>query len=83
MTIKILDAAKKDLLAAYQFYERQCDGLGSYFLDSLYSDIDSLMFYAGIHNRPFKTHFRLLSKRFPFAIYYKKARIKNGCYYKR
>jgi hypothetical protein len=30
-----------------QFYERQETGLGWYFLDSLFSDIDSLLLYAG------------------------------------
>ena len=40
-----------------------------YFLDSLFSDIDSLALYAGIHRKVFGHH-RLLSKRFPYAIYY-------------
>ena len=39
------------------------------FLDSLYSDIDSLALYAGIHRKIFGFH-RLLSKRFPYAVYY-------------
>jgi hypothetical protein len=40
------------------------------FLDFLHSDIDSLAFYAGIHCMVFGYH-RLLSKRFPFAVYYR------------
>jgi hypothetical protein len=40
------------------------------FLDSLYSDIDSLSYFEGIHPLVFGYH-RLLSKRFPFAVYYK------------
>lgn len=44
-------------------------GIGSYFLDSLFSDIDSLRVYAGIHLKKFG-FYRLLSKRFPYAIYY-------------
>ena len=44
-------------------------GLGEYFLDSLYSDIDSLQLYAGIHATQFDLH-RLLSKRFPYEVYY-------------
>ena len=47
--------------------------MGDYFLDSLFSDIDSLQIYAGIHSVHFGYH-RLLSKRFPFAIYYRVAR---------
>jgi hypothetical protein len=40
--VRILDAAERDLEEGYRFYERQSAGLGSYFLDSLFSDIDSL-----------------------------------------
>jgi hypothetical protein len=47
--------------------------VGDYFLDSLFSDIDSLQIYAGIHTVQFGYH-RLLSKRFPFAIYYRVVR---------
>ena len=45
MRVKILDPAEKDLEDGYRFYERQSGGLGSYFLDSLYSDIDSLAYF--------------------------------------
>jgi len=53
------------------FYENQAEGLGTYFLDSLYSDIDSLMISAGVHAVHFGKYHRLLSKRFPFAVYYR------------
>ena len=69
MQVSILDAAEWDLEDGYRFYERQSPGLGSYFLDSLYSDIDSLSYFGGIHRLVFGHH-RLLSKRFPFAVYY-------------
>jgi len=68
--IKILSAAEADLEEGYRFYESQSPGLGSYFLDSLYSDIDSLAYFGGIHQVVFRYH-RQLSKRFPFAIYYR------------
>ena len=71
MRIEILDAAQADLLAGYAFYERQRLHLGDYFLDSLFSDIDSLLLFAGIHPTFFGDYYRSLSKRFPFAIYYK------------
>jgi hypothetical protein len=58
------------LTAGYHFYEEQAPGLGSYFLDSLFSDIDSLLIYAGIH-RVVCGSYRCLSRRFPFAIYYR------------
>jgi len=70
MRIEILDSAEKDLLDGFKFYERQSKGLGNYFLESLFSDIDSLNLYAGIHAIHFGYN-RMLSKRFPFAIYYK------------
>jgi plasmid stabilization system protein ParE len=69
MKIEILSTATEDLVDGYHFYERQAAGLGNYFLDSLYSDIDSLLVYAGIHRVVYGKH-RSLSKRFPYAIYY-------------
>lgn len=73
MKLRILDAASRDLIDGYRFYEKQQAGLGGYFLDSLYSDIDSLQLYAGVHAVFFEQYHRALSKRFPFAIYYKLA----------
>ena len=69
MRVRILDTAERDLENGYRFYERQSHGLGYYFLDSLYSDIDSLAYFGGIHRVVFE-FYRLLSKRFPFAVYY-------------
>lgn len=71
MKIKILGSASRDLINGYRFYEMQAEGVGAYFLDSLYSDIDSLIISAGMHTVHFEKYYRLLSKRFPFAIYYR------------
>ncbi len=71
MKIKILNSANLDLINGYWFYEKQTKGLGIYFLDTLFSDIDSLKIYAGMHPIHFEKYHRLLSKRFPFAIYYR------------
>jgi hypothetical protein len=68
--ITILSSAEEDLEEGSRFYEAQSPGLGSYFLDSLYSDIDSLAYFGGIHQIVFGYH-RQLSKRFPFAVYYR------------
>lgn len=68
MRVQILDEAQRDLVEGSRFYESQGEGLGDYFLDSLFSDIDSLQLYAGVHPVYFAYN-RLLSKRFPFAIY--------------
>ncbi|MDO8812470.1 MAG: type II toxin-antitoxin system RelE/ParE family toxin [Gallionella sp.] len=72
MRIKILSIAEDDLEEGHRFYESQADGLGTYFLDTLYSDIDSLAYFAGMHRVVLGYH-RLLSKRFPFAVYYRVA----------
>jgi hypothetical protein len=47
--IEILDEAQEDLIEGFRFYENRETGVGSYFLDCLFSDIDSLILYAGIH----------------------------------
>jgi hypothetical protein len=39
-------------------------------LDSLFSDIDSVALYGGIH-RQISGYFVMLAKRFPYAIYYR------------
>jgi hypothetical protein len=67
--VVVLRSARDDLAAGFAFYEQQQAGLGAYFLDSLFADIDSLALYAGIHRKTFGSH-RLLAQTFPFAIYY-------------
>ena len=70
MKIKLLSSAMEDLYEGRLFYEKQGEGLGEYFFDSLFSDIDSLTLFGGIHPQFFGYH-RMLSKRFPYAIYYR------------
>jgi hypothetical protein len=72
--IQVLDEAIVDLADGFRFYERQAEGLGEYFLDSLWSDIHSLSLHGGIHSIH-NSYYRLLSKRFPYAVYY---RIEDG-----
>ena len=70
MRRQIFDNAKLDLTDGFEFYERQASGVGAYFLDCLFSDIDSLALYAGVHpQKPWGFHW-MLSKRFPYAVYY-------------
>ena len=69
--IRILGAARRDLIAGYHFYENQAEGIGRYFLDTLYSDIESLQISAGVHAVCFGHYHRLLSKRFPWSVYYR------------
>ena len=68
--MRILPSAKRDLHRGFRLYEHQENGIGSYFLDSLYSDIESICLFAGIHRRVGEL-FRFKSKRFPFWVYYR------------
>ena len=70
MKIQILDLAKTDLIEGHRFYEDREAGLGDYFLANLYTDIDSLRLFGGLHPVPYRHFHRALSKRFPFAIFY-------------
>lgn len=72
--IKIKDVlvqkeAINDLEEGRLFYEHREPGVGDYFWDCLLSDIESLVIYAGVHCKHFG-FYRMLSKRFPYAIYY-------------
>ena len=70
MNVRILESARRDLRDGYNFYERQEAGVGDYFLNSLFADIDSLALYGGIH--PLRSGFHwMLASRFPYAIYYR------------
>ena len=70
MKLVILDEAEQDLVEGHFFYDQQQAGLGDYFLDSMFADIESLQIYAGVHRIWFGEYHRLLSKRFPFGVYY-------------
>ena len=72
MKIKNVIALKEvanDLNEGKDFYDQRQEGVGDYFWDSLVSDIESLIIYAGIHIKRYGLH-RMLAKRFPYAIYY-------------
>ena len=70
MKVRVLRSALEDLSAGRRFYDKHAAGVGGYFFDSLFSEIDSLTHYGGIHHVQFGFH-RLLAKRFPFAVYYR------------
>lgn len=65
----LLAESVDDLEIGRNFYDAQEEGVGAYFVASLLSDISSLKLHAGIHSLEFDFH-RMLSKRFPFAVYY-------------
>jgi hypothetical protein len=69
MTPVILEDAAADIESGKQFYRTRDPEVGDYFVESILSDISSLSLFAGIHPVRFGFH-RMLSKRFPFGIYY-------------
>jgi hypothetical protein len=68
--VRILSSAFTDLVDGRVFYDSQGEYLGDYFFNTLFSEIDSLALYAGIHPI-FQGFHKLLSETFPYAIYYK------------
>ena len=68
--IQISEEALDDLSDGYRFYETQDQGLGDYFTSCLRADIESLRLYAGIHRVVYQDYHRLLSRVFPFGIFY-------------
>ena len=49
MTVVILEDAAEDIEAGRHFYESREPGIGEYFVESVLSDLGSLVLYAGIH----------------------------------
>ena len=70
MNVRIEAAARDDLVEGYRFYEHSEQGVGDYFLATLYADIESLKIFGGIHRKEYRSLYRALSRKFPFAIYY-------------
>lgn len=54
MTVRIEVPARNDLVEGYKFYEENEEGLGDYFLASLYSEIESLRIFGGIHRKDYR-----------------------------
>lgn len=70
MRLRILRLAFDDLAAGRRFYDDQNQGIGTYFFDSVFADIDSLILYGGKHSICFGFH-RMVASRFPYLIFYK------------
>ena len=69
MNVVTLDDAAEDIESGRRFYDHRQLGIGSYFVESILADLESLKLFAGVHSQQFGFH-RRLSKRFPFGIYY-------------
>lgn len=68
--VGISEEALEDLNEGFQFYEAQETGLGDYFTACLKADIEGLKVSAGMHAVVYKDYHRLLSKVFPYGIFY-------------
>jgi hypothetical protein len=70
ISVGISDDALEDLDEGFWFYEAQLEGLGDYFSSCLRGDIEGLKVTGGIHRICYREFRRLLSRVFPYAIYY-------------
>jgi hypothetical protein len=70
ITLRISEDALLDLDDGFWFYELQEAGLGDYFAACLRADIESLRISAGVHPILYRDHHRLLSRTFPFGVFY-------------
>ncbi len=68
--LRISEDALQDLNEGFLFYEAQEEGLGDYFATCLRADIESLRVHAGIHRMVYRNFHRLLSRVFPYGIFY-------------
>lgn len=67
--VRMMEEAVSDLKAGREFYDEHGEEVGDYFFEAILNDMGELRLYAGIHSIRHKWH-RLLSRRFPYAIYY-------------
>jgi len=67
--VKISEYAKNDLKIGFYFYEKQANNLGKYLVDNILAEIEMLGFYGCLHQKYYGFH-RMISKKFPYAIYY-------------
>ncbi len=68
--VRISEDALQDLRDGYLFYEAQESGLGEYFATCLRADIEALRVYGGIHRIVYEAYHRLLSRVFPYGVFY-------------
>ena len=64
-----MEEAVAGIAIGRRFYEIREEGIGVYYVASVMADVTSLRLYAGIHNGEYG-YFKMLAKRFPFAVYY-------------
>jgi hypothetical protein len=68
--VEISEDAQADLNEGFLFYEAQEPGLGDYFIACLRADIEGLKISGGAHRVVYADYHRLLSKVFPYGVFY-------------
>jgi len=68
--IVISEEAMEDIEDAWHFYDKQEAGIGDYFVACIRADIDGLRVSAGVHRIVYRDYHQLLSRVFPFGIFY-------------
>ena len=71
MIIEITESATDEIAEGYLFYEMQQSGLGDYFESTILSEIRSLLVHGGAHEIHLEKYHRKITRRFPYAIYYR------------
>lgn len=71
MTVRVLTTARKDLADAFWFYEDKDTGVGDYFLAGIYEELLRLGKRAGVHRKIPGDSFRMNTRKFHHAIYYR------------
>lgn len=69
MNVVLRDEARSDLVDGASFFDGQREGLGDYFVDSVFEDLRAMEAHAVLHEVVYGLHRKLVT-RFPFAIYY-------------
>jgi hypothetical protein len=57
-------------MRVFLFYKTQQSGLGDYFVTCLRADLEGLRLTAGVHRVVYQDYHRLLSRVFPYGIFY-------------
>ena len=70
MRIEILGCGHRDIVNGSRFYDEQQQGLGNYFASYVYSELESLVVFAGVHVR-YAGYYKMILKKFPYSVYYK------------
>jgi plasmid stabilization system protein ParE len=68
--VEISEDAQADLNEGFLFYEAQEPGVGDYFIACLRTDIEGLKMSGGAHRVVYADYHRLLSKVFPYGVFY-------------